>query len=488
MTKFGPKLLLIAVLALGAALRLYQLTAISFWRNEAITGLLVRVSWHEMFHRVYTGAKLPLYFILVKLYSYAFGSGVFSLRAFSVLFGVLTIYIGFIFIKQAFHGSDSIPAGRQEKLGLVGALLLAINPYLIQTSQEAQSYATATFLALISSYLLLRALAKPRWSNWIYYTISIVASLYTYYPLFIIIAIQGLYLIYHLYQEYHQNWRLKLDNPILLGLLSIIASIALFLPWGTILITRLKDLSQQPLNLPFNRWTISETFWKITFGGQGTNHIAVIIISALFFILTFYFFRELKSRLRWFILISIIVLFGGSLLISENFLPLASVFLVLMLSITIYLASKYTYRRNLAIAFALVSMLIMYKNVHDLNASAKPGMVAAALLVKDSSGSQDKIYAGSTFTFLSFKYYNQTRIKPLLYSPTTPQNLTIDSAEATSDFSHAQKKDTAWLVWTTGFNQIKPNVPGNWDKIQEIEYPDAPSYKGSIIVTEYHVN
>ncbi|MBI2607713.1 MAG: hypothetical protein HYW51_02725 [Candidatus Doudnabacteria bacterium] len=44
-----------------------------------------------------------------------------------------------------------------------------------------------------------------------------------------------------------------------------------------------------------------------------------------------------------------------------------------------------------------------------------------------------------------------------------------------------------WLVWTTGFGSNKPVVPGNWSPVAEKEFRDAPDFKGSIFVTQYHV-
>ena len=56
------------------------------------------------------------------------------------------------------------------------------------------------------------------------------------------------------------------------------------------------------------------------------------------------------------------------------------------------------------------------------------------------------------------------------------------------DFKAATKNgDTVWLLWTTGFGGSKPNVPGNWSVVQEQQAADTPGFKGSIIVTEYHV-
>jgi len=80
-----------------------------------------------------------------------------SLRSLSILFGILTIYAGYLFVKEAFQN---------EKLAILASLLLAINPFQIQYSLEARMYTLGTFLILLSSYLLVKALNTNKTSIW----------------------------------------------------------------------------------------------------------------------------------------------------------------------------------------------------------------------------------------------------------------------------------------------------------------------------------
>src|ERR1700745_3820400 len=91
----------------------------------------------------------PLYYWLLRVWGYVFGQGLLSLRGFSILFGVLTIWAGYLFVKAAF---------KNEKLAIVAPFFLAINPFQIQYSLEARMYTLGTFLVMLSSYLLVKAL------------------------------------------------------------------------------------------------------------------------------------------------------------------------------------------------------------------------------------------------------------------------------------------------------------------------------------------
>jgi uncharacterized membrane protein len=87
----------LGIITLSAlAVRLYKLTAISLWHDEAFSALLVRYSWSEMIHRIGLDVHPPMYYIFLRFWHYLFGDSLFSLRAFSVLFG---LRISFFWIK-----------------------------------------------------------------------------------------------------------------------------------------------------------------------------------------------------------------------------------------------------------------------------------------------------------------------------------------------------------------------------------------------------
>src|SRR5690348_1185553 len=86
----------------AAALRFYHAAAITLWHDEAFSALYLHYSWHEMFYRITLDVHPPLYYVLLRWWNYLFGWGLLSLRGFSILFGLLAVWAGYLFVKEAF--------------------------------------------------------------------------------------------------------------------------------------------------------------------------------------------------------------------------------------------------------------------------------------------------------------------------------------------------------------------------------------------------
>src|SRR3989344_1553844 len=140
---------LILILIAGFLLRLYNLTAVALWHDEAFSALLIKYPWGEMMRRIALDVHPPFYYIVLRGWDYLFGDSLFSLRFFSLVFGILTIWFFYLFIKKAF---------KNERLALIGALFLAVNPFQIQYSQEARMYTLGAFLLILAGWFLARAL------------------------------------------------------------------------------------------------------------------------------------------------------------------------------------------------------------------------------------------------------------------------------------------------------------------------------------------
>jgi 4-amino-4-deoxy-L-arabinose transferase-like glycosyltransferase len=480
----NPTLWLGPILILGGLLRYYHNTAVALWHDEAFSALYIRYGWNEMMYRIGLDVHPPLYYWVLRLWSYVFGSGLLSLRTLSILFGVLTVYAGYLFVKEAF---------KNEKLAILAALLLAINPFQIQYSLEARMYTLGTFLLLLSSYLFVKALNSNKTSYWVAYSFSIAACFYTHYFLFFSIAAQGIYFLYYLWQKKEINWK---------GVSAYALSVFLYLPWVPTLLVQIQRVEKAYWIPEPDSWSVPGTIWKMIFGGGGNDHITLVITTLLAVALLIYFFRENKTPVRWLVLLGVAVPFIASLLLSfkqaiylDRYFVFASLFFTILIAATLFLVPKYTTKRTLTTIFLVVSLALFFKNWNDLGNGKKPGMDAASKYINESARAGNKIYVGSSFIYFTFKYYNHTDIRPLLISSESLASIPHFSGTAILtdddlilDLKTAKKDDTVWLLWTTGFGGSKPNVPGNWQKVEEKSFADTPGFKGDIFVTEYHVN
>ncbi len=492
----NPTAWLAPILILGGLLRFYNNTAVALWHDEAFSALYIRYSWSEMMYRIGLDVHPPLYYWVLRLWSYIFGSGLLSLRSLSIFFGILTIYAGYLFVRQAFNN---------EKLAIVAAFFLAINPFQIQYALEARMYTLGTFLVLFSSWILLKALENNKIKYWVIYGLLTAAGLYTHYYIAFSIAAQGLYILYYLYKN-----RLLQSKFFLFSIGSYVLAFVFYLPWIPTLLKQFNRVTAAFWIPEPDRWSVPSTIWKMTFGGQGNDHTTLLFATLVALVIIYNFFKETKPPIRWFVILSVAVPFLAAILLSfkqaiyqDRYFVFTSLFFTILIAAALFLVPKYSTRRTLTIIFAAFSIFLFFKNWNDLGVknlffnrtiNYKPGMAAASAFINDNARSNDKIYVGSSFVYFTFKYYNHTGINPLLYAPGSLESIPHFSGTAiltnndlVLDFKEAQSNDTVWLLWTTGFGGSKPNVPGNWSVVVQKEFADTPGFKGDINVTQYHV-
>ena len=506
---------LIPIFLIGIFFRFYNNTAIALWHDEAFSALYIRdYGWKEMMYRIGLDVHPPLYYLLLRLWNYVFGSGILSLRGFSILFGTLTIWAGYLFVKKAF-GS--------KRLALLSAFMLAINPFQAQYSVEARMYTLGTFLILLSSFWLLKAMDSGKWKDWLIYGVLAAACIYTHYYLVFSVAAQGVYLLYWLYKNRKTTKPLNLKSLTMRAAGAYGLSVILFLPWLKQFLIQRSRVEAQYWIPAMDRWSIPSTIWKMIFGGQGipqiffhSNHPTLVLATLASVALLIYFIRRIKREEKWLIVFSVMVPFVLSIALSlqtaiylDRYFVFTSLFFTILIACVLDQIPGYQMRNVIIGVFAAAVIFAFFKNWSDMDVknmfvnrelNKKPGMAAAARLINEQAHANDRIYVGSSFIYFTFRYYNQTGIAPKLISSEGLDSIPHFSGKALLNpedlvmtdtiFNHPEVKpnDNIWLLWTTGFGGSKPNVPGNWSKVQEEASPDAPGFKGIIYVTEYHVN
>ncbi|MFN8535138.1 MAG: glycosyltransferase family 39 protein [Dehalococcoidia bacterium] len=159
----------VVVLLAAFGLRLVRLGEQNVWWDEALAFWAVRLSLPDT--TLWTAADVhpPVFFWLLWAQTRLAGESEFVGRLVDVWAGVLTVAL-------------AIPAGRllgRWRVGIVGALLLALARFPVWWSQELRMYAPATAFALAACIFALRAAAGRRW--WFGYVISATLALWTLY-------------------------------------------------------------------------------------------------------------------------------------------------------------------------------------------------------------------------------------------------------------------------------------------------------------------
>ncbi len=194
-----PRLAVIAVVVLSASLRLAHLNyhsldldeSVSVWLAEKPAGELVantlNLSWDP---------HPPAYYLMLKGWTTLLGSGEFSVRLLSALFGIALAWLVFLVGEQLFSSWA----------GVVAAGLVAVNPLLVWLSQEVRMYVPTAALALGSIYCLLRALEQRRWAWWAGYAALAVTAAYSHLSGSFLLPVAALYVVVRGWRERTLWW------------------------------------------------------------------------------------------------------------------------------------------------------------------------------------------------------------------------------------------------------------------------------------------
>jgi mannosyltransferase len=138
-----------AITVLAAVLRFATLGDQSLDHDETVTAArVIHANFFQSMGVVIRGERSPpLYYALAWLWSRVWGTGVVGIRSLSAVLGTVTVLFAYL-------------AGRElasRRAGLVVALLVAVNPYLIWYSQEARSYGALVMFGTLGLFFFARA-------------------------------------------------------------------------------------------------------------------------------------------------------------------------------------------------------------------------------------------------------------------------------------------------------------------------------------------
>jgi 4-amino-4-deoxy-L-arabinose transferase-like glycosyltransferase len=138
------RLVLAALLVVGAVLRLHHLATESLWLDEAFSITVARVSPEYIVEMTAQDVHPPFYYVLLYFWMALWGSTEWDARLLSVVVSLGTVVAAYLAGTRMFS----------RRVGLTAAGLLAIAPLQVEYAQEARMYALLALLATISSYCL----------------------------------------------------------------------------------------------------------------------------------------------------------------------------------------------------------------------------------------------------------------------------------------------------------------------------------------------
>lgn len=191
------------IVVLAIWLRSWRLNERGLWLSEAFSWRLTRFDWGELVARAAMDSNPPFYYLLLKLWSAAFGMSAGALRALGVLAGSATCAATYMFVNEAYRPdrAELVTAkGNARYAALLSAALVASSIFQVRWSWELRMYSLGVFFAALSSWSLLRALhcGNNRLGPWAVYAALALAFAYTHTFALISIVAQAFYVFGYL--------------------------------------------------------------------------------------------------------------------------------------------------------------------------------------------------------------------------------------------------------------------------------------------------
>ena len=479
------------IILVGAFLRFYRLADESFWLDESATALsMKKYSLNEI---IYNTAKfgqilpgyynsnldLPPYYIMLKLWSNAFGLSEFTLRLFSAIFGVLSIIVIFFLSKELFN----------ERTGIITSLIFALSVVMIEYSQEARLYNMLILIVLLSAYFLLKSLKTNKNKYIAGFIISNIAGIYTHYPFLFFVIFELFFISFVSIKNYLKSKKIIVDkiyiaafslllfyiplvprllNPKFvsthyLGKFSGGSIIRLFLQLNTWIYPS-ESLRGKLINLQFNLFSFSELLLVIS----------ILLLAFLLFIFVLKNFITIKNidvnklfLLFWLLIPSIVafvVLFNtivtfGSL---KYFIFIIPPYLILAANGISAIKSKKTFLVLLIGLLSIAPLCSYYSN------PSKPQYKQAVEFMELNSNNQEKIIVNLPSVTVPFNYYSDKLAN--IYG--------INNSDEAKKLS--LNSDSLWLVLSTKYadqdGKIKTFLDGQYKLLESKYFYDVSIY------------
>jgi mannosyltransferase len=177
---------LIAITAVGGAIRFATLTGQSYWFDEATTAHEMQLSFGAMWHALRVNESTPpLYYVLAWIWAKAFGTGEAGLRSLSALAGTALIPVTYLCGRELVS----------RWAGYVAAGLAAVSPFLIWYSQEARAYMLFALLCGLSLLFFARTRQEPTTGNIAWWGTCSALAMLTHFFAGFLIAPEALWLL-----------------------------------------------------------------------------------------------------------------------------------------------------------------------------------------------------------------------------------------------------------------------------------------------------
>ncbi len=481
------------ILVAALLLRLYKVTALALWFDEAASLITSSYPLSAIFEHIRADTGAPLYFLALKGWCAIFGRSVLALRLLSVTFGVAGVWLAFLFVREAF---------RDDRLALLSALMLAVNPFQLEYAHETRMYTMGVFLVTLASYLLARAIRLGRPADWLRYAVAAAACLYTHYYLLFSIAAQAAVAVgFSLAAPPSRRRRIFISVVAAYAVVAI-----LFAPWLPVFLEQNRQVAHDFWVPALQLRTVLGIPWTVLFGSPDlwASSAQLLVVAAAAVALVALNARRAGGWPGWLVIAQALLPIAGGLALSVHrsiivgrYFLFASASWSILAAGAVMMVPRPLLRRAVAASMVLVTVYAYERNLNEIGVVAlrhqplnPPGIAGAADYINAHAARGDAIIVTNSLIYFSFNYYNRAA-KALLTAPTLDSipvyggRPMLTGDELIKDPSTLCCPRRVWYLWTDGFYDRRRPPPGDWQFVSRSRFADAPSFKGDIFVEEY---
>jgi 4-amino-4-deoxy-L-arabinose transferase-like glycosyltransferase len=206
-----------AVLVIAAGVVMRFVTLSELWLDEALSVNIARLPLGDIPDWLRHDGAPPLYYLLLHVWTDAFGTGNFAVRSLSGILSVVTL------IPMWFAGRRV--AGRTG--GWIAVLILASSPFSIGFGSETRMYSLVMLLVTVGYLAVRRLLERPSLGRQAVVALITALLLYTHYWSFYLVAVVGVLLVWQAWRGTDPDQR----HAARAGLVALVAGVIMFLPW-----------------------------------------------------------------------------------------------------------------------------------------------------------------------------------------------------------------------------------------------------------------
>lgn len=455
----------------------------SIWFDEAFSAAIITFDPWSLIAHTAADVHPPLYYLVLQGWASIFGHGEVGLRSLSAVCLIAAMAVGFILVRRCF--------GKRASYIVLPFLVLA--PFLLRYGQEARMYGMAALICISATYVLVRATeAKGKRGRgwWIFYTLLVIAGLYTHYYTALIWIAHWLWRWYSLRQAGHTGRgliRLFFSRT----WISVHIAIGLaFLPWLPILIKQfvgvqagfwIGPVSQERLlNIASNALAYHQ-IWQL----ESWLSLGFIIICAGLALLFYRTYHALvgKQRLYFALLllycfVPIVMLFMLSLpplrpiMVDRYFVQsLVAFYLLIGVALSIGPPVRRWFGSNFVLGVGIMAYLILgistvyavgnYNFNEERQPQAKPLMAGLEPRLTANSA----LIANSPYLYYELIYYS-TKNQTYFYDPDHALGR-IGSTSMLVGSPHLVNNlqdfgDTKQSMWLIGIGEVNQQIPASW--------------------------